>query len=65
MKLKNYLKLYGESKASFASRLGVTEGAVNHWVSGIRRPNDNIKKRIAEATDGAVMPNDWFDFPHM
>ncbi len=41
--------------------MGVSKGAVDHWVSGLRRPEDNMKQRIAEATAGNVMPNDWID----
>jgi len=61
MKLDHYLKTHQISRRAFAEKIGMSVSAVNHWINEIRRPEDDIKRVIAEATEGAVMPNDWID----
>jgi transcriptional regulator with XRE-family HTH domain len=61
MKLRAHLTQTGTSVAEFSRKIGVSKMAVQHWVSGNRIPRPEIMKRITEATNGAVQPNDFFD----
>ena len=65
MKLEHYLKTHHISRRAFAEEIGISVSAVNHWINEIRRPEDDMKRVIAEATKGAVMPNDWIDLSNV
>lgn len=65
MRLKEYLKVNDLTYADFASRLGVTEGAVRYWASGERLPNRAAMAKIVKATNGDVMPNDFYGRPEV
>lgn len=60
MKLSDYLSGKEISAASFAETLGVERQTVHRWVRGERYPDFKMLVRIAEATGGAVTPNDFF-----
>lgn len=60
MRLSAYLSDNGESPAEFAARLGVTGEAVRLWIVGERTPRRQMLALIAEKTEGAVTPADFF-----
>jgi transcriptional regulator with XRE-family HTH domain len=62
MKLADYLEKNEIDQASFAKALGVTKKAVQFWVGGERHPRLEQMQKIAEATKGEVMPNDFLSF---
>ena len=60
MKLSEYMKQNCLDDAAMAARIGgCSEGAVRKWKYGERTPRPEQLARIAEATDGKVMPNDF------
>jgi transcriptional regulator with XRE-family HTH domain len=62
MKIKSWIEEFkagGGSIADFASRLGVSSGAVYRWANGERAPGVLMALKIKEATDGLVRPEDW------
>ena len=60
MTLLEYLTTMGLDRAAFARKIGATPEAVRLWEVGRRIPNQVFMKRIADATDNRVMPNDFF-----
>ena len=65
MTLDRYLKIHKISRRTFANQIGISVSAVNHWINQVRRPEDDMKRIIAETTSGAVMPNDWIDLSNV
>lgn len=63
MKLSSYLSTHKMTQAEFAERIGLSKAQLSRLVAGRRQPSPETMKRIAEATDNAVMPNDFFDLP--
>ena len=64
MTLDAYLtreKESGLTETDFAARVGMTQSSVNRLRKGLTRPTAETQAAIARATDGEVMPNDWFD----
>jgi len=59
MKLTDYLSHTGMSAETFAKKLDVTVSAVNFWRNGDRTPRIAQMRKIFDATDGAVTPNDF------
>jgi len=59
MTLDTYLKQHGITQLEFADRIGCEQPTVNRFISG-RIPSPGLMAKIAEATDGAVTPNDFF-----
>lgn len=59
MTLKEYLKLHDLRPEDFAEIAGVSKGGVYKWMNGERYPRLPSMVKIAKATDGAVMPNDF------
>lgn len=56
MNLSDYLKT--TRQADFAERLGVTQGAVSHWINGrVRVPAERVLD-IERATGGKVSRHD-------
>lgn len=62
MKLSDYLAQNDIKPAAFAKDLNVTSEAVRLWLCGGRKPREDMLALIAEKTNGAVTPNDFFDF---
>jgi transcriptional regulator with XRE-family HTH domain len=60
MQLTEWLAEKAIDKEEFAKRVGATPEAVRLWTSGARIPNRHFMRRIREATDEAVQPNDFF-----
>jgi transcriptional regulator with XRE-family HTH domain len=63
MKLKDYLIGKKLTLEQFASVIGVEPAAVSRYASGARYPRRDIMRRIVDATDGQVSPNDFLDAP--
>lgn len=53
MTLHEYIKKNG-GVTKFAKKIGVTRGAVYHWLDGERIPKPSIAKRIETETKGKV-----------
>lgn len=62
MKLRNWMKKNGVRQDAFAEEIGVTQSALSKLCCGSRTPLAETMRRIAIATKGEVMPNDFFDF---
>jgi transcriptional regulator with XRE-family HTH domain len=60
MKLADYLTTTSTSHAAFASRIGVSQATVSRYAAGNRIPGPSQMARIVEATDGTVLPNDFY-----
>jgi transcriptional regulator with XRE-family HTH domain len=63
MTLDEYLKQSGLSQAAFGARVGLPQATISRYVSGTRFPDKETVRRIEAATDGAVMPADWYGEP--
>ena len=59
MKLGTYLSTAKVTPAQIASKIGVSEKAVVHWVAGNRTPRPKQMVKIIAATNGAVTANDF------
>ena len=58
MKLGTYLDMHAIRSSHFARLLNVSPSTVGRWVDGAL-PRLDTMRRIADATDGAVMISDW------
>jgi hypothetical protein len=63
MLLRTYLDMHQMPVARFAATIQVGEAAVYRYLSG-RVPEPEVLERIAQATAGAVLPNDFHQFAH-
>lgn len=61
MKLAAYLDEYKETYGSFGQKVGLSAFGVGKLARGERLPRPSTMRRIIEATQGAVTPNDFFD----
>lgn len=59
-KLSKYLSKKKLSQQKFAEMIGVTQAAVNRYVNGVQKPEENIMVKIFEITKGEVTPNDFY-----
>lgn len=59
MKLADWREKTGLTQTQVAERLGVAALAVSQWETGRRFPSRENQRKIAEVTEGAVLPNDW------
>lgn len=59
MQLSEYLVDKKIEPAAFAKALRVSKEAVRLWALGERTPRPELMRKIAEATGGQVMPNDF------
>lgn len=55
-RLKNALKAKNYTSKSFGEQLGITEGAVNHWIRGIRSPEGLMLVNVCRLLD---ITSDW------
>ncbi|MGN6290423.1 MAG: helix-turn-helix domain-containing protein [Sphingopyxis terrae] len=60
MRLKAYLSLEGNSASKLAEEVGVAVSTITRAASGETLPNPPTRKRILEATGGAVTAADLF-----
>lgn len=44
-----------------ASRIGVHIRTIKSWEAGTRKPREDMRRKIAVVTDGAVSPTTWFE----
>ncbi len=63
MKLRDWLAKERLSPTEFAKRLGRPQATIARYVSGSRIPEQAIMAEIVEATNGEVVPNDFYDLP--
>jgi transcriptional regulator with XRE-family HTH domain len=59
--LARYLRAHRTTLAAFADKIGMTAASVSRLARGRQRPNWRTMMAIRIATDGAVMPNDFFE----
>jgi DNA-binding XRE family transcriptional regulator len=55
-----YREAHSLTQADLAATLGVTQSTVARWEAGSMPARDMLTK-IAEITEGQVMPNDWIE----
>lgn len=60
MELKTYLATHAMTDAYFAELIGVDRSSVTRMRHGGQAPRADVMRKIAEVTDGAVTPNDFF-----
>lgn len=63
MKLAQWLSEHETRARAFARLVGVAPSTVSRWLAGEIIPDRERMRKIADATDGRVMPNDFMDFP--
>lgn len=63
MKLDQFMTETDSSLAVMAEKVGVTREAIRLWAAGERTPRPKWMRKIAEATEGKVTPNDFLDPP--
>lgn len=59
--LEDWLKTSGVGLTRFAERIGVSRQALHRYRTGERMPDRAIMAKIAQETDGAVRPNDFYE----
>ena len=59
MRLSEFLAETGTKPTVLAREIGVAHSTVLRWASGEVIPSMEAMRRVAEATDGRVMPNDF------
>ena len=59
MRLINYLRLEKITSSEFSERVGRSKATISRITRGINRPDWATMESIVDATDGAVMPNDF------
>jgi transcriptional regulator with XRE-family HTH domain len=60
MKLSDYMKAHGLSRAQFAERISVSPETVRRYINGSRIPDKDKMEKIALATGCQVTANDFF-----
>ena len=63
MKLNEFLALNAVKQKDFAARIDERATAINKYCLGQRIPRPDVMRKIFDATNGAVTPNDFFDLP--
>lgn len=63
MKLIEFLALKAVKQNEFAAHIGEKTSRVNKYCLGQRIPRPDVMRKIFDATNGAVTPNDFFDLP--
>lgn len=63
MKIRAYLKLNKITQSEFADIIGASPQAISCFCLGTRIPRPDVMRKIFDATNGAVSPNDFFDLP--
>ena len=61
MTFSEWMKLNGLGDPVVAQLLGIDRSMVFRLRNGQRTPSAGLMRSIAEASEGAVMPNDWLD----
>lgn len=61
MLLEEFLQKKNIKKSIFSQKIGVSKPLTGYYCSGKRTPAPKIMKRIFEATNGQVAPNDFYN----
>ena len=59
-KLKKYLKEHGIKYTDFATHVGLDASVISRLNCGKYKPGPKVVRRIFEATNGKVTPNDLY-----
>jgi transcriptional regulator with XRE-family HTH domain len=62
MKLRDWIKSTKMRQADFAAKIDMDQSAISLLCNGRAQPSVETMRRIAIATRGEVMPNDFFEF---
>lgn len=60
MTLKDYLERQSLSEKAFAATVGADQSTIHRVKTGALVPRPDLMKRIVEATQGDVTPNDLY-----
>lgn len=63
MKLDTYITTTGETESAIAARAGCSQSTVNKIRRGVGNPSFDLLRRICDATNGIVTPNDFLPPP--
>ena len=63
MNLNKYLALNAIKQNDFAEKIGDKPQNINKYCFGARIPRPKTMKKIFDATQGQVTPNDFYDLP--
>jgi transcriptional regulator with XRE-family HTH domain len=63
MTLSEYLEKHSMPPSGFAAKIGVPASTIARLLKGYRKPGLDLLKKIADATNGEVMPNDFLAAP--
>lgn len=61
MTLKEFAKKNGLTTVALAKLIGCGQPICHMWINGDRLPNAENMKKIMKATNGEVMPNDFYE----
>lgn len=61
--MNEFLALNAVKQKDFAARIDERATAINKYCLGQRIPRPDVMRKIFDATNGAVTPNDFFDLP--
>lgn len=61
MKLSAYLEREALSDEEFGKRVGRDRSTIYRIRNGTHKPSPELMEAIARASEGAVLPNDYFD----
>lgn len=61
MKLSDFLRVNDLTESVFAARVGISREMVNRLKNGSVWPSRETAEKVRQATDGAVMPNDFME----
>ena len=61
MKLKDWLQVRKVTQRELAAKVGIAQPSLSLFCTGRGYPTAETMRRIAIATEGEVMPNDFFD----
>lgn len=59
MHIAIYMRLHGISDATLADKVGCNRATISRVRRGVMPPSLSLASRIADATKGAVTPNDF------
>ena len=65
MTLSEYLAETKATEAEIARRTGLSQPTINRIRNGVGNPTIDVLKRIAEATEGRVTPNEFIGIPSL
>lgn len=61
MKLADYLDRNNVTVEALGDAVGVSHTYISKLARGLQKPSFEVASKIAAATNGAVMPNDFMD----